>query len=158
MLLWVHFTYLYYFIGTLEGIGVKWKHWVIYFVTKLSPCFRKRKNKQNLITSYPLCPLPHVSLYIAYQGLVNTLYKGSKASVSGSVGTMGSVATAQICCYRAKATTAIHEEIGMAIFQWNLTYKDKWQAGFGQQTIVCSPWFTWRILRVAFVFHNHSCD
>ena len=76
-----------------------------------------KTNKQNLITSYPLCPLPHVSLYIAYQGLVNTLYKGSKASVSGSVGTMGSVATAQICCYRAKATTAIHEEIGMAIFQ-----------------------------------------
>lgn len=48
------------------------------------------------MATYPFCTLPHFSVYIAYQGLADTLYRGSQANVSGLIGTMGSLATVQI--------------------------------------------------------------
>lgn len=60
------------------------------FLLRLAPVLEIGKTKPHF------CTLPHFSVYIAYQGLADTLYRGSQANVSGLVGTMGSVATVQI--------------------------------------------------------------
>ena len=52
---------------------------------------------------------------------------------------MVSVTTLQCCPYSAKAATEKSKQMGMAVFQQNLTYKNRHQTGFGPRAAVCQP-------------------
>lgn len=47
-----------------------------------------------------------------------------------------SFATAQLCCSSVKVAIG-NTQTGMAVFQYNLIYTNRRQAGFGLQAILC---------------------